>query len=329
MENQEIKKHVFDRRHFYNDDDSGKVFIFALVLPILLSIVFVMISNVIAGTTGIESSQISNNIWFTSVFQLVNAGLLIGLFFTYNKINKISFSAINLKFKMSWHTYLVIVAIAIIVLFGVQYFISAVDKLLEVIGFPLENSSPDSAESLTNPKSFGIFILSVFITALLPSITEELLFRGIILNGFRKRYNDICSIFMSALMFALMHQNLQQLIYPFLLGSVMAWIVLRTGSLFSSMIVHFINNFLVILFAYLKNVANFSLALPNTWWFYLIAVILLLLTVAIIFLIDRFYFKSKSKDVVQQDKTQTSKFVYISLGIAVTLFVFITIFNFL
>ena len=328
MENKE-KVQNYQLRNYYNQDDSGKVYIFALLLPILISLVFVLISNIIVGATGLESSQVTGNLWFTTALQIVSAGASIGLFFIYNKVNKINNRAVNLKFKMSWHTYLIIITIGIISLFGMQYFIGAVDDLLELIGFPLDVSSPDMPESLTNPQSFGVFVLSVVVTCILPAITEELLFRGIILNGLRKRFNDICSIFMSALLFALMHQNLQQLIYPFLLGSIMAWIVLRTGSLFSSMLVHFINNFLVILFTYLSNVTSFSLALLGQWWFYLLAIILLALTAGIIYLVDRFYFKHKSEQEVERTDTRTSKYLYISIGMALALFLFITIFNFI
>ena len=317
---------VYDRRNFYNDGDSGKVFLFALILPILLSLIFSLIANLIAGVNGDEAANITNSIWFNAVYGVVTAICYVSLYLIYNKTQRIEYKAINLNFKMKWHTYLLIIAIGIISLFGLQYFIGVIDNILKAIGFPLEGGT---AESLTNPQSFGIFALSVVVTCLIPAITEELLFRGIILNGLRTRFNDVQVIFMSAFMFALMHQNLQQLVYPFLLGSIMAWLVLRTGSLVSSMLVHFINNFLVILFAYLKNVTGFSLALPNTWWFYLIAILLLGVTVAIVYIIDRFYFKHKSKEEVEKTSTKTSIFIYISIGVALAMMLFITLFAFL
>lgn len=319
-------KKVYERRNFYNDGDSGKVFLLALVLPILLSLIFSLIANLIAGVNEAESKDITNSIWFTSVYGVVTAICYVALYLIYNKTNKIEYKAINLKFKMKWHTYLLIVAIGIISLFGLQYFIGVVDNLLKLIGFPFEEST---TETLTNPQSFGVFALSVFVTCLIPAITEELLFRGIIFNGLRTHYNDVCAIFMSAFMFALMHQNLQQLVYPFLLGSIMAWLVLRTGSLVSSMIVHFINNFLVILFTYLQNTTNFYIGFINKWWFYIIAVVLLCATCAIIYVIDRYYFKHKSKEEVEKTSIKTSIYIYISLGVAFVLMLFITLFAFL
>ena len=347
MEKQQLEAKTFSRRNFYNDDDSGKVFLFALILPILLAILFTLISNLIVGVSGMESEQVSSSLAYTTILQVVSAVASIGLFLVYNKVNNISFSAVKLKFRMPYKNYIVAVMIGVVSLFGLQYFIGAVDDLLSLIGFPLEISSPDMPESLTNPKSLGVFFLSVFVTCLLPAISEELLFRGAILQGLRKRFGDIASIFLSALMFALMHQNLQQLVYPFLLGSIMAWIVLRSGSLFSSMLVHFINNFLVILFTYLSNVTSFSLELAGEWWFYLLALLLLGVTFAIIYLIDRFVYKHKSEENLEsesqdqkgenggakkqsQDNSpqKTSKYIYISLCVSILLFLFVNSINF-
>lgn len=323
------KTTTFDKRNFYNDKDSGMVFLFSLILPILLSLVFSLIANVIVAAGGYEdSSEVTNSIWFTAVLSVVSAISYVVLYLVYNKINKIEYNAIKLKFKMKWHTYLIVIAIGVIALFGIQYFIGGVDDLLKLIGFPLQEASPDSPESLANPQSFGIFVLAVFITGLIPAITEELLFRGIILNGLRTRFNDYSAIFLSAFMFALMHQSLQQLVYPFLLGSIMAWLVVRTGSLVSSMIVHFINNFLVILFTYLSNTTSFSLNMPNTWWSYLIAILLLAVTFGIMYLIDKYYFKHKSAEMVEKSSTKTSVYIYVSIAIALVLLLFITIFNF-
>ena len=329
MKNEQNSQQMIDRRKFYSQDDSGKVYIFALALPILLSIVFVLIANVISGATGLKSEQITDNIWFTTVAQIATAGLFIGIFFVYNKVNKIDNRSACFKTKMPWHTYLIIIAVGIVSLFGVQYFIGAVDDLLKLMGYPLEEPSPNLPESLINPKSFGIFALSVFVTCVLPAISEELLFRGVIFQGLRRRFGDVASILLSSLMFALMHQNLQQLVYPFFLGTIMSWLVLRTGSLFSSMLVHFTNNFLTILFTYLSNVTSFSLELPEVWWFYLLAVLLLAVTFVVFYLIDRFYFKHKSSEEVERTENKTSKYIYISLSIAVVLFLFLSIYNFL
>ncbi len=320
-ENKNLEKQAVYSRNIYNLKDSGNVFLFALILPILVSLVFSMIANVIAGARGIEASVITDNMWFMTAYSIVSILCYAGIYLVYNKIQKIDFKAINLKFNLKLHTYLIMIVVGVISLFGIQYFISIIDDLLISLGYNMASTS-------INPTSWGTFFLSVFVLAILPAIGEELIFRGIILNGLRTRFNDIASIFISAILFALMHQNLQQLIYPFLLGSIMAWAVVRSGSLISSVIIHFTNNFLVVLLTFIQNMTGWSVALPREWWFYLIAIVLLLLTILSIFLLDRYYFKHKSKDKIEKENGKIPIVFYVSIGISVLFFLIFTIMNF-
>ena len=320
-ENKNLEKQVVYSRNIYNLKDSGNVFLFALILPILVSLIFSMIANVIAGARGIEASVITDNMWFMTAYSIVSILCYVGIYLVYNKIQKIDFKAINLKFNLKWHTYLIMIVVGVISLFGIQYFISIIDDLLISLGYNMASTS-------INPTSWGTFFLSVFVLAILPAIGEELIFRGIILNGLRTRFNDIASIFISAILFASMHQNLQQLIYPFLLGSIMAWAVVRSGSLISSVIIHFTNNFLVVLLTFIQNMTGWSVALPREWWFYLIAIVLLLLTILSIFLLDRYYFKHKSKDNIEKENGKIPIVFYVSIGISVLFFLIFTIMNF-
>ena len=320
-ENKNLEKQVVYSRNIYNLKDSGNVFLFALILPILVSLIFSMIANVIAGARGIEASVITDNMWFMTAYSIVSILCYAGIYLVYNKIQKIDFKAINLKFNLKWHTYLIMIVVGVISLFGIQYFISIIDDLLISLGYNMASTS-------INPTSWGTFFLSVFVMAILPAIGEELIFRGIILNGLRTRFNDIASIFISAILFVLMHQNLQQLIYPFLLDSIMAWAVVRSGSLISSVIIHFTNNFLVVLLTFIQNMTGWSVALPREWWFYLIAIVLLLLTMLSIFLLDRYYFKHKSKDNIEKENGKIPIVFYVSIGISVLFFLIFTIMNF-
>ena len=304
----------FTKRSCYNDDDSGKIFLFTMIAPLLLSIVLSMIGGQIAKQRGVEVEEITSNIWFLVVFSTILFIVYFAIFFVYNKCAKVENKAINLKFKMPWHTYLIAIVVGAVSLFGIQYFINSFDDLWRVIGMNLNVAS-------INPTDFGTFVVAVIVLAVFPAITEELIFRGVVFNGLRSRFSDWQAIALSSLMFALMHGNLQQLIYPFLLGMVMSWMVLRTGSLVSSILVHFTNNFLVVLMTYIQNITGFTMNIAHTWWFYLLAVILLGLTVGIYFIIDRFYFKHKAKEEVEKTSTKTSIFVYISLAISMVIFI--------
>lgn len=87
-------------------------------------------------------------------------------------------------------------------------------------------------------KGLGLTILTM---AALPAFMEEFTFRGVYYQGIRQN-PKIKAILIASLCFGLMHMNINQFCYAFLLGIFMALIIEATGSLLSSMLVHFTFN---------------------------------------------------------------------------------------
>lgn len=85
------------------------------------------------------------------------------------------------------------------------------------------------------------FFLSILIIALVPAIFEEVVYRGIFYNEYRKA-KPLQAIFLSAFLFGIIHGNLNQFVYAFLMGIVFALIIEVTDSILSTMIIHFFIN---------------------------------------------------------------------------------------
>ena len=82
----------------------------------------------------------------------------------------------------------------------------------------------------------GIFgFLSIVIAA---PIFEELIFRGIMLDGLLKRYSPVKSILISAIMFGIVHLNPWQFVAALFVGILSGWIYYRTKSLTLSIVIH-------------------------------------------------------------------------------------------
>ena len=96
----------------------------------------------------------------------------------------------------------------------------------------------------------GMFVLALFGLTLLPAVGEETLMRGVLLSG-AKRKSPVFAIFFTALVFALFHGNLVQLVHQFLLGVVMAYLVLLTRSIWPSAVIHAFNNATALVVEYL------------------------------------------------------------------------------
>ncbi len=87
----------------------------------------------------------------------------------------------------------------------------------------------------------AILILYGIVICVIPPIVEELLFRGLVLQSLRK-YGNGFAIVGSAMLFGLYHGNFVQMVFAFIAGLVMALVVVRTGSLWTSIVIHFLNN---------------------------------------------------------------------------------------
>lgn len=309
----EKEKQIFDKRNFYTDDDSGKVFIISLLAPLLVTLVFTLLYSAIAAVIGYDAQEATNSVWYNISMSVVSSLTLIGIYLIYNKIYKIDCKAVRFDFKMGWKNYLIAITIGIIALFALQPLISMFDRLWETFGYNVNSLS------IAN---FGMFLLFVLVSAVTPAICEEIIFRGIVLNGLRTKFKDIISILLSAVMFALMHNSLQQFIYPFLLGIILGWLYLRTGSIIASMLAHFANNFLVLLISYLQTTTGFTMLLPVEWWSILLSIILALIVFVLVFLIDRFIFKHQCKYKVDLIPGKISLFLWVSIALACLIFLF-------
>lgn len=101
--------------------------------------------------------------------------------------------------------------------------------------------------------------------AVIPAFCEELFFRGAVLQPLR-RFGDGFALAVSSLLFACAHGNLVQAPNAFITGLLLGYFALRTGTVFTSMLMHFANNAI----AALLNIAMLyvpqeAFGLVNSW----------------------------------------------------------------
>ena len=95
---------------------------------------------------------------------------------------------------------------------------------------------------LTNASNpLWIDLLTYFYICLLGPVLEELIFRGVLLDGLRK-YGNWFGIIISSILFGLMHQNFMQCIPAICMGIVWGYMTVKTGSIIPSIIIHILNN---------------------------------------------------------------------------------------
>ena len=84
-------------------------------------------------------------------------------------------------------------------------------------------------------------VLMFLQVAILPAIFEELFIRkGVI--GILKDRGAILAVFVSSIVFATIHMNTSQFIFAFLIGILFGIVRIKTGKMYPTMILHFLNN---------------------------------------------------------------------------------------
>ena len=114
----------------------------------------------------------------------------------------------------------------------------------------LFNFSPKMTEIDTPTDIFGASIY-IITTAVFPAIVEEFMYRGAV-YGSLKKFGKPLAIIISALLFGLMHGNLIQIPFAFVVGLGLGFITAESDSIWPAIIVHFLNNFAACIFDYIE-----------------------------------------------------------------------------
>lgn len=146
----------------------------------------------------------------------------------------------------------------------------------------------------------------VIVYAILPAVFEESLFRGLIQNKL-KDTSTLKAVILTGLVFSIYHCSLAQTVYQFVYGVMLAILVVKSKSIIPAMISHFLNNFVILTFNYLKiNIDLFNPMLIG------VGLGLLLMFFVIVFAVDR-----KKEKTKQESKFPFDFLCWSALGLAV------------
>ena len=90
------------------------------------------------------------------------------------------------------------------------------------------------------------FLATLLLVAASPAICEECFFRGPILRGLRSRLAPAGAAVITAALFGLFHLDVYRLIPTTILGILLSFIALESGSIVPAMLAHFCNNAMLI-----------------------------------------------------------------------------------
>lgn len=106
----------------------------------------------------------------------------------------------------------------------------------------------ESSRSIAAYSNFPEFLLAFLTVAIAAVVSDEIFYRGILLQNLMIRYGKIIAILVTALLTALFHTHESfKMIHAFTMGIIFASSVIWTKSLYTSLILHALHNSLALL----------------------------------------------------------------------------------
>ncbi len=189
-------------------------------------------------------ATISRQAWFLLVVLAgEGVGVLVGLRLARWPLRHV---LANLGFSTRTLRWLLVIGFGNLLLIG---------SLLYGITRAFETGEQEYLVDLFTVRSAGQFVLLFFTVAVAAPILEELLVRGILLRGLTLTWGARAGVLWTAFFFALLHLNPLQAAPAFVNGVVWAIVLLRTGSLGTTLFLHALNNGFVFLLVQLSLLA--------------------------------------------------------------------------
>ena len=199
-----------------------------MLFLLLFAIGVELIIFAVLAPSGLISADATGSLWFLFIMQLLRFVLPL---FIWLAITKDHFKRHMPRQPMGALNYVYVFFVSVL----------AIPAMMLVSGITSLFVNNDVADFLAGASDSGYtWVVMMLIVAVTPGIVEELIFRGYIQSISRGSIRKIALF--NGLLFAIMHMNLHQFMYTFLLGIFFAYMVYYTRSIWSAIFSHFLVN---------------------------------------------------------------------------------------
>ncbi len=193
---------------------------------------------------------------FSFCSQLVlNFTVVVALYFILNRDKELGDFTDAFYIKKPKNLSPATLSIIIVMPFVLRYASVGLSYLTQVFLLNLGFTTVSGAGTIYS--SPWVFVAEVVTTAVLPAFCEEFYNRGVLLSATSDMKDGWGKALFLGLMFGLFHQNVQQFFYTFFAGFVFGIVAMKTKSIWPCVYMHFVNNFLSVLYDYSSQRGNF------------------------------------------------------------------------
>jgi membrane protease YdiL (CAAX protease family) len=251
--------------------------LFLSVLGFLLWLSFTKIIQ--ADPSNIRSLQLSQ--FAFAIFGLVLPALAIGYLLDKKPVNYLHLNTFSKG---------ILIIFPILIMVGIQpcinLFVAWNEQLhlpealgtVEAIFRKMQQMNEALTLRLLSGKTYTDLFTNLFFLALVPAVCEELFFRGAVQQVLGEKMGKHAAIWITAILFSAYHVDLFGFFPRIVLGAVLGYLVLYSNSLYMSMIGHFTNNALVVIYLFVSSTSFISVDINQIgtgeqWWISAISVL--------------------------------------------------------
>ena len=223
-----------NKRMLYNKNDLGKCFGLAVAVMLVGSLVLSFVFLPFANSDG---SLPDWTFWLMQALYTLLIGSTTFLYAALTKTDVLAATTIKRPPKIAhvgWGCLATLFLIALMLPVN-EFFM----RLIVAAGFP--------EPSVDLPMQIVPMIL---ISCVLAAVTEELLFRGTVARCVANNKNQLAALAICGALFSLYHTNPAQTLHQFVLGAFLALLVFRSGSVWTTVLVHFFNNIVAVILSF-------------------------------------------------------------------------------
>ncbi len=155
----------------------------------------------------------------------------------------------HFKQKLNWKYFLLVLGLFALAI-PVNTLLTTLNEMIypgEMLELAQEESMQLKAAILNSDDPLVVFV-NVLLMALLPAVSEELFFRGVIMRVIYQGTRRIhAAVPMAAIFFSVIHWEFDNFLGITFFGMIMGYLYVYTGSIMVPIIFHFINNTIYIL----------------------------------------------------------------------------------
>lgn len=182
----------------------------------------------------------SGLLYLFSVLAVLICGIIFAFWYRWEIRGEVK---VNIRSILSFRWIVILLALGL----AIQLFFTGAMSLLQPLLTDIFSSYAKQMEYLFSGHEIVVILMVIFIAP----ISEELIFRGVILHMAGRTLPFVLANLLQALLFGVYHWNLVQGVYAFFIGLILGFIYRRFGHIFVPMLLHMIINSSAFLAAYL------------------------------------------------------------------------------